>query len=403
VSRDEDSTERGRRWPRRRVAGVALSLVAVAAAASLAPGLISGHSLTIDPGSRTTSTPLPEPAADAWLHARWTVGPVAPRGTGNTLTWTGTEVLASGGLYVGAGLPYTDGYAAYNPRSRTWRALRPTLSGTLRGVAAPHVAVTGEVFTFGRPSPADDRYRLWSTLYDPASNILMPTSPDPLGELHSEVSSTIVGSRVQVTMAKKDRVRAAFYDPATNTWQRADPPEVKGHGSGYTAVVGTPAGALMWHMYPRYSKKGTKTGVDLWRWNNGWSRESWSSQKTVGIPRMAGDKVLLDREGPCVYCESYHGSYPPERGRLVDPVTLHVTTDPVGPLDGAGPRRIGLKNVEIDFSESLRQVQVLDRARGTWTALLQPPVAPAVQPVWTGHELVSLTKDGRVLVLTPGS
>lgn len=403
MSRDGDSTERGRRWTRRRVAGVALSLVAVAGAVTLAPGLIGGHSLTIDPGSRTVATPLPEPPAEAWLQAHWTVGPVAPRGTGSTLTWTGTEVLASGGLYVGAGLPYTDGYAAYNPRSGTWRALRPTLSGSLTGVTALRVAVTGQVFTFQRPSPADDRYRLWSTLYDPASNVLTPTSPDPLGELHSDVSSTIVGSRVLVTVTKKDRVRAAFYDPATNTWQRADPPKVKGHGSGYTAVVGTPAGALMWHMYPRYSKKGTGTGVDLWRWNKGWSRESWSSQKIVGIPRLAGNKVLLDREGPCVYCEAYHGSYPPQRGRYVDPVTLDVTTDPAGPLDDVYARRIGLQNVEIDSSADVRQVQVLDRARGTWTALPQPPVAPAIQPVWTGHELVWLTKDGRVLVLTPGS
>ena len=300
-------------------------------------------------------------------------------------------------------MSYTDGYAAYNPQAGTWRVLRPTLAGSLNGVASPHTALSGEMFTFQRPDQSDDRYRLWSTLYDPATNVLTSTSPDPLGEVRSSVSSTIVGSRVLVTLAKNDRVRAAFYDPATDTWQRADPPKVKGHGGGWIAVVGTPAGALLWHMWPRDSKEGTGTGVDLWRWNKGWTRESWSSQRTVGIPRLVGDKVLLDREGPCVYCDQYHGSYPTERGRLVDPMTLHVTTDPAGPLDAHFPRRIGLKNVEIDLSESVRQVQVLDRARGIWTALPQPPAAPATQPVWTGHELVSLTKDGRVLTLTPGS
>ncbi len=58
--------------------------------------------------------------------------------------------------------------------------------------------------------------------------------------------------------------------------------------------------------------------------------------------------------------------YQPGRpGRLLDPTTLRVTEEPAGPLDEGRPTRV------------------------------------RIGPVWTGQVLVTVTADGRALVLTP--
>ena len=122
--------------------------LALAGATALATGLIGGHSLTIDPGSRTTSTALPEPPADAWLHARWALGPAAPAHTGSTLTWTGQEVLAIGGRFSADGaVSYTDGYAAYNPQAGTWRVLPSQASASYVRYEATRLAYTQRHYT----------------------------------------------------------------------------------------------------------------------------------------------------------------------------------------------------------------------------------------------------------------
>ena len=421
-----DLVRRGRRRARRQVmgaAGVVVGLVAAVAVIVAPNDRPAPQTPAATPDSRTTAATVTGPPAAAWAHGAWTSGPTGPfRHDAQSITWTGSELLAVGGS--SAGPPSTN--AAYDPAARTWRTLAaaPAAIGLGDG---PQVWLGDRLFVFhGSVPPGMDTVvpLTGAALYDPAADSWTTTPRDPLTGA-TGLSASLVGSRVLVTGAVGLMdLRAAFYDPSNNTWTSADPPSVPGHDANFPNVVGTPAGALLWNLWSHNevdaspggdlnSGMSIASGVDLWRWDGTWTRQAWTSRNSVGRPRLVGSQVLLDDDG--IWCGNCRHPYMPGRpARLVDPETLAVTPVPPGPLDESGPLRLRIGPVEVDLNTNLTggqhnlnrgELSVLDLATSTWTAAPSAPgtLGQGIDLVWTGHQLLAVAQDGTVLTYTPGT
>ncbi len=195
----------------RRAWQVALAVVAVALAGALAGFLV---------GRVTKAGPEASPSWQALPSA-----PIAGR-IAEGAVWTGKEMIVWGGVTqkpVRATAPCdrcaSDG-AAYDPATRTWRAIAPAPAG-VEGVGAGGVAWTGrEMVVWASNSPDGPN---GAAAYDPATDTWRRLPAGPLGnrELQASVWTgkelLVIGGALGDTQAKPI---AAALDPKAGTWRR---------------------------------------------------------------------------------------------------------------------------------------------------------------------------------------
>lgn len=192
-------------------------VVAACAAVALAAGTVG---VVI---GRTTKAEVPASSVPAWQPLP--PAPISGR-IAEGAVWTGTEMILWGGVTakpVRATGPCdrcaSDG-AAYDPASRTWRAIAPPPAG-VEGVGARGVAWTGaEMVVWASNSPDGPS---GAAAYDPATDTwrLLPAGPLGSRELHVSVWTgeelLVIGGALGDTQA---RPVAAALDPEAGTWRR---------------------------------------------------------------------------------------------------------------------------------------------------------------------------------------
>jgi hypothetical protein len=216
-----------RRW---RTAPVAAALVGVALLAG-GVGLLVGRATTSD--TKTPSSPT------------WRALPPAPIASriAEGVVWTGKEMIVWGGVTqkaVRTAGPCdrcaSDG-AAYDPATRTWRAIAPAPSG-VEGVGSGGVAWTGsEMVVWASNSPDGPS---GAAAYDPAQDSWRRLPAGPLGsrELYVSVWTgkelLVLGGALGDTQA---RPIAAALDPVAGTWRTVSAFDER-------AFFGGPSGAV---------------------------------------------------------------------------------------------------------------------------------------------------------------
>ena len=190
----------GRRWRGRRIV---VAVVAVAVVAGVA-GAFIGRETKVDreAGPPPAWQPLPK-------------APIAGR-FGAAAVWTGKEMIVWGGYSHGeeAG----DG-AAYNPATRTWRAIAPAPAG-VQGGAGTGVAWTGDKMVVWASNSPDGP--AGAAVYEPGGDTWRRLPAGPLGrrELYSSVWTgkelLVIGGALGDTQATPV---AAALNPRTGIWR----------------------------------------------------------------------------------------------------------------------------------------------------------------------------------------
>lgn len=154
------------------------------------------------------------------------------------------------------------------------------------------------------------------------------------------------------------------------------------------------------------------SGVDVYRLGSSgtWANvtHSWPQGHTVDQPVFTGSQILL-APGQ-IWCGACSHPAPfDEHGYIVNPVTLHRTAIPHGPLDDLGPQIIWTGQAEISFNAGGKMtgthfsalpgdIAVWNPSTGKWArgqrAGERIGDAPAV---WDGNHLFVLAQNGSLL------
>lgn len=163
--------------------------------------------------------------------------PLAPRGNA-TAVWTGEEMIVWGGwLFTGgrgsdAVEVFTDG-AAYDPSTDSWRAIpaAPLTGGRSRRPNLPRSVWSGSemIVWDGREGAS----------YSPRSNSWQPIAPSPL---RSRVDSATVWTGQRMVLWAKNG--GALYDLRKDAWELL--PETSLARADYPAVLWTDVGLVVW-------------------------------------------------------------------------------------------------------------------------------------------------------------
>lgn len=395
-----------------RLGRVPLLIVGVGVMVALAITAVTTDVLDPHPAAPTASTPavpVPKEATAASLRSgHWVIGPRSPVGSrpSATLTWTGSEVLAIGGL------PKQDfayDNAAYNPVTHAWRRLARAPVDIGQG-DGPQVWLGDRLFVFPGAFPLGVKgvYAARALLYDPGTDTWTATSPSPLGPVTSPVAAR-VDEQVLVAGIVAGKVRGALYDPANNTWTRTEPPAPPNHAANLLSILDTPEGTLLWSRWSR----AAESGVDLLELEGTWAdvTANWGGNQPlyIGYAQLSGAQVLIsDLNNSCdTSCPRLASAGRP--AELFDPETLQVQSVFVGPLDAARPFRTWTGAAEIDINlitygegntvQPPGATAIRDPVTDTWSTVkrIEVALAPRSHPVWVGTHLVTLARDGRAL------
>ena len=133
--------------------------------------------------------------------------------------WTGTELIAWGGVArTGTVRPVSDG-AAYNPATRTWRTIAPAPRGVL-GVVGNGAAWTGKAAVFWAGNSPDGPAT--GAVYDPATDSWRRLPPGPLGPREGYSSVWTGKELLLISGTSGDGLAtpsAAAVIPATGSWR----------------------------------------------------------------------------------------------------------------------------------------------------------------------------------------
>lgn len=164
---------------------------------------------------------------------------------GATVRWTGKELLVWGGLDPRVDADVVWG-AAYDPRTRTWRAL--SSSPVPQGADAT-ATWTGRVLVVTSAIPSgpagasyDPRTDRWQTL--PAAS----PSPSPQGNASARAAWN--GNEVQFTMVDEGRAQAVSYDPMSDRWVGNPPFTATAYGPNDLVASGTAVLQVIWRDRP---------------------------------------------------------------------------------------------------------------------------------------------------------
>ena len=189
----------------------------------------------------TTERPTVVDDFKSWKYTPLPSSPLSPR-LETAVAWTGRELIVWGGAGPmthqspvgmsgdkmvwsetgpgGQGETYNDG-AAFNPRTRTWRALPPS---PLRSRYAALAGWTGREFVVwgGRVSPRGPASGGWELFdgaaYDPVGDRWRPiVLPEQLRDAYR------VQSFAEGALLIGGQFKAAYYDPASDKWSPLPP------------------------------------------------------------------------------------------------------------------------------------------------------------------------------------
>jgi len=426
----------GRRKRKLRAALSVLAVTAVAAAVAVAvpliPALRPGRAGPPAPSGLFPAHPRPSaagPAATQISRFRWSALPASPLGplSQPILAWTGTKLLELGGTSRGV---WEFHGAAFNPAARRWHLI-PAVRGNVQFQNAVSVWTGRQLFVtngqFARcPAPSVSCLP-HAGLYDPAADRWSLTQlPQQMWGLEP-MAAAWTGRDVILAAAQPNpgrlqhpgRLAVAAYDPATGHWQVITPRLPARHPARYLSMVATTGRVILWSLWDQVNTSNhaasDHAGVDvLALGSDGTWRDvtsHWPQEQNVTSPVFTGTAILVSPGqiwcGQA--CISPPSSFP---GYFADPVTLHRTTIPAGPLGQADPAFAwtGRAIIAIDLDASIGghdgqgpirpdDMALWDPATGHWQRLPAPPGYPklAAPPIWAGKQLLELTGNGNLL------
>jgi hypothetical protein len=340
------------------------------------------------------------------------------------LVWTGQEMVELGGLRKNN---TTNDGAAYDPATGRWHKIAPPAGNV--GLSNAVTAWTGQqIFvTNGATASCPGGEKVPACLpaaglYNPVTNrwttTMLPLSLDGLAP-----DAAVWTGRDVILAATSDsnrsRLGLASYNPVTGRWKLITPKLPVGHPIQDTSLVAAGGRLILWSLWSKDRETpqgGTVSfGVDVlarqasgsWRNVTG----KWPQDQTVPSPVPAGRRILVSPGQ--FWCGDCPGPFIPFDGYFVNPVTLHRSIIPGGPLRMVIPpfvstgREIIAVNLGGEVSgphgPNIRpdDMALYDPADGKWSKLPVPPHRPGLDtvPVWTGTELLTLTTKGNLLAL----
>lgn len=426
----------GRRKRKLRAALSVLAVTAVAAAVAVAvpliPALRPGPARPPAPSGLFPAHPRPSaagPAATQISRFRWSGLPASPLGplSQPILAWTGKELLELGGTSRGT---WEFHGAAFNPATKRWHLI-PAVRGNVQFQNAVSVWTGRQLFVTNGwwwrcPEPSAS-CRPHAGLYDPAANRWSLTElPRQMWDLDL-MAAVWTGRDVILAAAQPQpgrlehpgRLAVAAYDPATGHWQVITPRLPASHPARYLSMVATTGRVILWSLWGQVNTSnhaaGDHAGVDVlalgsdgtWRDVTG----HWPQDQDVTSPVFTGTAILVSPGQ--IWCgQACIGPPSSFPGYFADPVTLHRTTIPAGPLGEADPAFAwtGRAIFAVDLDASIGghggqgpirpdDMALWDPATGHWQRLPAPPGYPklAAAPIWAGKQLLELTGNGNLL------
>jgi hypothetical protein len=186
-------------------------------------------------------TPAPRTVAAEYDVStdRWTTLPDSPLSAraGAELAWTGKELLVwSGGSNHQGFVPsYTDG-AAYDPATRSWRAL-PKAPITGRAWAATAWTGTEMLVWGGDDCGCGNPPTGGNAAYNPATNRWRPLAASPLAPSRTSAGVWTGHEFVVLGSGAPHEVAVAAYDPSTDTWRSLPAPPEGARAAGDAAFA----------------------------------------------------------------------------------------------------------------------------------------------------------------------
>ena len=371
--------------PRRRVVVPVLAAVVLAGLA----GVLARGPATSTPDLAVQPSATDAPAATEPTFSDWEPLPPAPIGgrQAHSLLWTGKEAIAWGGVRTPRdprGARAASDGAAFDPRSRTWRALRePPSDGRFLHAAVwtgRDMFVWGGATVHGIPSPdglaynpASDR---WSTL--PES----PLRPRILAA-HAYTDGALVVWGGSNRRALRD---GALYNPSQRRW-RSLPPSPLDARYAATAVW-TGDEVVIWG--GRDAKRRVpSTGA---AYDPLWDR--WRLTSPAPISSRTGHAVVWDGREMFVWGGQARRGVAALNGAAYDPQRDTWRRLPPAPLDVHSPSAVWTGRVMVVVGAALEDgapdAAAYDPQTNRWQLLERLPdvVDPPTRMVWTGAEIL---------------
>jgi len=294
-------------------------------------------------GVGTTDLAVYDPAANGW--SRLPPPPLSTRGRAAG-TWTGTEMVAAGGLASPDGsehnaAPTTDG-AAWNPSTRTWRAIAP-LPEPLRGWTHDSFWTGTELLVWSSAdaqgsTPGFEQFLAYEPWTD-RWRILPPSGLSPRGEAVVVWAGTQLFVWGGLDASGVPRADGARFDPATGTWQKLLPAPVASRGGA--AAVWTGDQVLIWGGQSGPDAQ-VGQGVAYRPATNSWQALPLSPLRARQLPTGVWSGRLFYVIGGAVGGRGGDTWPVPGPGAAAyDPATRVWTVLPVAPADPHAPSRGG--------------------------------------------------------------
>ncbi|MHB1875381.1 MAG: Kelch repeat-containing protein [Streptosporangiaceae bacterium] len=362
----------------------------------------------------------------------WSALPSSPLGprTSPLLTWTGRELIEIGG----PGAPGTSplAAAAYTPATGRWHAIAPVPGYDRPGSSSlwpangptPVSVWTGRYLfvtsgDLGLPRGASVVYPVAAPawLYDPATShwttLRLPHQLSQATGTPVQLAAAWTGRDIAVAGVSSGQIRVAFYDPVTGHWVTTFPALPAAHRSRSISLVAAGNRLVLWSLWyitgthPKYGTDVLALGPSrAWRNVTG----HWlQSPNPVSSPAYTGSKILMSPgQFWCGLCSHPYVAFP---GYFADPVTLHRTPIPAGPIGQSGPAYLwtGRAILAVNTSATIGapagpamrpgDIALFDPATRRWQRLPAAPgqPGPALTPLWTGTQLLYLATDGSLL------
>jgi len=329
---------------------------------------------------------------------------------------TGKELIELGGLRKGN---TTQDGAAYDPGTGRWHTIAPMRvnvgfdNATTAWTGRQLFVTNGQVASCLGGEPLSNCLAR-AGLYDPATNHWTTTLLPKAMEGMFPEASVWTGHQIVLAAVEENRGRLAVasYNPATRRWHVITPRLPKLHPAGFVALAVAPGRVLLWSAWDRAQGNALYWGVDVealardGRWRDVTS--NWPQNHTLTAFAYTRRGILVSpSEFWCGPCPGPFVAFP---GFFANPVSLHRTAIPAGPLGQAVPEFIWTGNaiIAVNIGASVGGPGVRIRpddmalyipATKHWSRLAAMPRRPAlsVTPVWTGTELLTLTDSGHLL------
>lgn len=250
--------------------------------------------------------------------------------------WLDGEIITVGGFISGEGsVTITNGAAAYNPSTNTWRELAPLPEARHHGMAA---AYNGQVYFFGGSPPPSFGGTANAWAYDPTTDTWREIAPLP--EPRTAGSAVVLDEAIYVVGGIGyfgQETPLLRYDPASNSWTALAP--VRENREHLPAVA---FNGQLWALGGRY--EGELDSVEIYDL----ATDTWSEGPAMREVRAGHAAAILNNR-------------------------IYV---------------LGGEVFQSREAEALTSVEVYDAERGEWGAAAALPIPLHGVPAVTGDSLI---------------